>query len=183
MPAGALRAGTGMSGGGAAAIYALGPVAEIDRDTFRAAMGLLPTGVTVVTAIGPNGRSGATASAVGSLSLEPMLMLVCLDRDSRTLRSVQEAGRFGIDVLAADQEAVARQFSTKLDEPAKWQGVEWSERDGIPALDGSALWLGCELQDVVMGGDHVILTGAVADLEARDGEPLIHHRGAYRGLG
>jgi flavin reductase (DIM6/NTAB) family NADH-FMN oxidoreductase RutF len=157
-------------------------MAEIDRDSFRTAMGLLPTGVTVVTAIGPNGRSGATASAVGSLSLEPMLMLVCLDRGSRTLRSVQGAGRFGIDVLAADQESVARQFSTKLDEAEKWQGIEWSERDGIPSLAGSVLWVGCELLDVLIGGDHVILTGAVADLEAGDGEPLIHHRGAYRGL-
>jgi 3-hydroxy-9,10-secoandrosta-1,3,5(10)-triene-9,17-dione monooxygenase reductase component len=156
---------------------------EIDKDAFRAAMGLLPTGVTVVTAIGPNGRSGATASAVGSLSLEPMLMLVCLDRGSRTLRSVQEAGRFGIDVLAADQEQVARQFSTKLDEAEKWDGVDWSERDGIPALSGSVLWVGCELQDVLMGGDHVILTGAVADLDARGGEPLLHHLGSYRGLG
>ena len=156
---------------------------EIDTEAFRAAMGLLPTGVTVVTAIGPHGRSGATASAVGSLSLEPMLMLVCLDRDSRTLRSVQEAGRFGIDALAADQAPVARQFSTKLDEAEKWQGIDWAERDGIPSLAGSVLWVGCELQDVLMGGDHVILTGAVADLEARDGEPLIHHRGAYRGLG
>jgi flavin reductase (DIM6/NTAB) family NADH-FMN oxidoreductase RutF len=164
MLAGALRAGT-------------------DKESFRAAMGLLPTGVTVVTAIGPNGRSGATASAVGSLSLEPMLMLVCLDRGSRTLRSVQEAGRFGIDVLAADQEPVARQFSTKLDEPEKWEGVDWGERDGIPSLAGSVLWVGCELQDVLIGGDHVILTGAVADLDARGGEPLIHHRGAYRGLG
>lgn len=158
-------------------------MAEIDRDSFRAATGLLPTGVTVVTAIGPNGRSGATASAVGSLSLEPMLMLVCLDRGSRTLRSVQEAGRFGIDVLAADQEQVAHQFSTKLDEAEKWQGIEWSERDGMPSLAGSVLWVGCELQDVLMGGDHVILTGAVADLDARDGEPLIHHHGSYRGLG
>ena len=146
-------------------------------------MGLLPTGVTVVTAISPKGRSGATASAVGSLSLEPMLMLVCLDRASRTLRSVQEAGRFGIDVLGADQEAVARQFSTKLDEPDKWEGVEWAERDGIPALDGTVLWVGCELQDVLIGGDHVILTGAVTALESRGGEPLIHYRGAYRGLG
>jgi len=145
-------------------------------------MGLLPTGVTVVTAIGPNGRSGATASAVGSLSLDPMLMLVCLDRASRTLRSVQEAGRFGINVLGAGQEAVARQFSTKLDEAEKWAGVESAERDGIPALGGTVLWIGCELQDVLMGGDHVILTGAVADLEARGGDPLVHHRGAYRGL-
>src|SRR5438445_5609129 len=98
-------------------------MAEIDRDSFREAMGLLPTGVTVVTAIGPRGRSGATASAVGSLSLDPMLMLVCLDRGSRTLRSVEEAGRFGIDVLAAEQEPIARKFSTKADEPEKWEGV------------------------------------------------------------
>jgi flavin reductase (DIM6/NTAB) family NADH-FMN oxidoreductase RutF len=136
-----------------------------------------------VSAIGPNGRSGATASAVGSLSLEPMLMLVCLDRGSRTLRSVQEAGRFGIDVLAADQEQVARQLSTKVDEAQKWEGIEWSERDGMPSLAGSVLWVGCDLQDLLMGGDHVILTGAVTDLEARDGEPLIHHRGSYRSLG
>ena len=139
----------------------------IDKDSFRAAMGMLPTGVTVVTALGPNGRSGATASAVGSLSLDP----------------VQEAGRFGIDVLGAGQEKVARQFSTKLDEGRKWEGVEVSERDGIPALAGSVLWVACELQDVLMGGDHVILTGAVIDLEARGGEPLVHHRGAYRALG
>jgi flavin reductase (DIM6/NTAB) family NADH-FMN oxidoreductase RutF len=156
---------------------------EIDTDSFRSAVGLLPTGVTVVTAIGPNGRSGATASAVGSLSLEPMLMLVCLDRGSRTLRSVQEAGRFGINVLAAGQEPVARQFSTKLEEADKWEGIEAGERDGIPALEGTVLWIGCELQDVLMGGDHVILTGAVADLEARGGEPLVHHLGAYRALG
>jgi flavin reductase (DIM6/NTAB) family NADH-FMN oxidoreductase RutF len=146
-------------------------------------MGMLPTGVTVVTALGPNGRSGATASAVASLSLEPMLMLACLDRGSRTLRSAQEAGRFGIDVLGAGQEEIARQFSSKLDEPRKWDGIEASERDGVPALAGSILWIACELQDVLMGGDHVILTGAVIDLEARGGEPLVHHGGAYRALG
>jgi flavin reductase (DIM6/NTAB) family NADH-FMN oxidoreductase RutF len=158
-------------------------VAEIDTDSFRAALGVLPTGVTVVTAVGPKGHSGATTSAVASLSLEPKLILACLDRGSRTLRSVQEAGRFGVNVLSAEQEPVARQFSTKLDELEKWQGIEASERDGIPLLTGSLLWLGCELQDVLMGGDHVILTGAVFDLEAHDGEPLIHHRGTYRGLG
>src|SRR2546430_9626855 len=105
-------------------------MAEIDRDSFREAMGLLPTGVTVVTAIGPNGRSGATASAVGSLSLEPTLILVCLDRGSRTLRSVQEAGRFGGDVPAAHQEPTPRQFSTQAAEPHKREGLEWTEREG-----------------------------------------------------
>lgn len=158
-------------------------MANVDKDSFRAAMGMLPTGVTVVTATGPNGRSGATASAVGSLSLEPMLMLACLDRGSRTLRSVQEAGRFGIDVLSAGQEEIARRFSTKLDEAEKWEGIDSSERGGIPVLAGTVLWVACELQDVLMGGDHVILTGAVIDLDARGGEPLVHHGGAYRALG
>jgi 3-hydroxy-9,10-secoandrosta-1,3,5(10)-triene-9,17-dione monooxygenase reductase component len=176
------RTPAGLGGGGVAAIYARA-VAAIDRDSFRAAMGLLPTGVTVVTALGPNGRAGATASAVGSLSLEPMLMLACLDRGSRTLRTAQEAGRFGIDVLAAQQQDVARQFSTKLDEDGKWRGVGWSDRGGIPALDETVLWVGCELQDVLMGGDHVILTGAVVGLDTRGGEPLVHHRGSYRALG
>ena len=158
-------------------------MAEIDKDAFREAMGQLPTGVTVVTAMTPRGRSGATASAVGSLSLDPMLVLICLDRGSRTLRSVQEAGRFGVNVLASDQEAVARQFATKRDEAGKWDGIQSSVRDEIPSLWGSVLWIACELQDVLMGGDHVILTGAVIDVEAGAGEPLIHHRGKYRPLG
>ena len=158
-------------------------MAEIDKEAFREAMGQLPTGVTVVTAMTARGRSGATASAVGSLSLDPMLVLVCLDRGSRTLRSVQEAGRFGVNVLAADQEAVARQFATKRDEAGKWDGIQSSVRDEIPSLWGSVLWVACELQDVLMGGDHVILTGAVIDVEAGAGQPLIHHRGKYRPLG
>ena len=158
-------------------------MAEIDKEAFREAMGQLPTGVTVVTAMTARGRSGATASAVGSLSLDPMLVLVCLDRGSRTLRSVQEAGRFGVNVLAADQEAVARQFATKRDEAGKWDGIQSSVRDDIPSLSGSVLWVACELQDVLMGGDHVILTGAVIDVEAGAGQPLIHHRGKYRPLG
>jgi flavin reductase (DIM6/NTAB) family NADH-FMN oxidoreductase RutF len=157
-------------------------VAEIDKDAFREAMGQLPTGVTVVTAMTARGRSGATASAVGSLSLDPMLVLVCLDRGSRTLRSVQEAGRFGLNVLAADQEPVARQFATKRDEAGKWEGIQSSVRDEIPALSGAVLWVACDLQDVLMGGDHVILTGAVIDVEAGECQPLIHHRGKYRAL-
>jgi flavin reductase (DIM6/NTAB) family NADH-FMN oxidoreductase RutF len=159
------------------------PSGEIDTADFRSAMSLMPTAVTVVTAIGPNGPSGATANAVSSLSLEPMLMLACLDRGSRTLRSVQEAGRFGVNVLSAEQEAVARQFATKVAEPEKWDGVEWSERGGVPAIAGALVWVGCGLLDVLMGGDHVIVTGDVVGLDSRDADPLLFHRGAYRPLG
>jgi 3-hydroxy-9,10-secoandrosta-1,3,5(10)-triene-9,17-dione monooxygenase reductase component len=155
----------------------------VERDEFRAAMGLLPTGVTVVTAAGPEGPAGATANAVGSLSLDPMLMLACLDRGSRTLLAVQGANRFGVNVLSADQEAVARAFSTKAPVADKWQGIESAELSGVPAIDGALVSVACELQDVIAGGDHVIVTGIVLDLRAREGEPLLFHRGAYLPLG
>ena len=150
---------------------------------FRNAMAALPTGVTVVSAAGPDGPAGATANAVSSLSIEPMLMLACLDRGSRTLLAVQAANRFGISVLHTGQEQLARSFATKAPVADKWRGVAWSERDGIPAIDGALAWIACDLRDVIAGGDHVIVTGEVTDLESGEGEPLVFHRGAYRPLG
>ena len=146
-------------------------------------MRLLPTGVTVVTAVGQRGPSGLTANAVASLSLDPPLMLACLDRDSRTLRAVEQSGRFGINVLAADQAEVARTFATKLEMHQKWEGIAWGERDGIPALEGVVAWVACELRDVLAGGDHVIVTGVVLDVTVDDGDPLVFYQGGYMGLG
>ncbi|HXR29843.1 MAG TPA: flavin reductase family protein [Solirubrobacterales bacterium] len=146
-------------------------------------MAKLPTGVTVVSAGGPGGPAGATANAVCSLSIEPMLMLACLDRGSRTLLAVQGANHFGISVLHTGQEEIARSFATKAPVPDKWRGISWSERDGIPAIDDSLLWIACELRDVVAAGDHVIVTGEVRDLASGEGEPLIFSEGEYRPLG
>jgi flavin reductase (DIM6/NTAB) family NADH-FMN oxidoreductase RutF len=146
-------------------------------------MANLPTGVTVVTAGGRDGPAGATANAVCSLSIEPMLMLACLDRGSRTLLAVQAADRFGVSVLHAGQEALARSFASKAPVAAKWDGVGWTDRDGVPAIDGAIVWLACDLRDVVSAGDHVIVTGEVTDLEASDGDPLVFHRSEYRPLG
>ena len=158
-------------------------MSEVETEQFRAAMALLPTGVTVVTATGSDGPAGATASAVASLSLEPMLMLACLDRGSRTLRAVQAANRFGVNVLAAGQDEVARAFSSKAPVACKWDGIDWVDRAGVPAISGSLVWVACELQDVIAGGDHVIVTGEVQELETGDaGDPLLFHRGRYRGL-
>jgi 3-hydroxy-9,10-secoandrosta-1,3,5(10)-triene-9,17-dione monooxygenase reductase component len=155
---------------------------HVDPDALRNAMTRFPTGVTVVSAIGPAGPAGATANAVASLSLEPPMMLACLDLGSRTLIAVEQARTFCVNVLAADQADVARRFSTKDPHPAKWDGIEWSERAGAPAIEGSAIWLGCELVDVHDGGDHVIVTGTVVELQADDGAPLIFHDGEYRPL-
>jgi flavin reductase (DIM6/NTAB) family NADH-FMN oxidoreductase RutF len=153
-----------------------------DPASFRAAMGTLPTGVTVVAAAGPDGPAGATANAVCSLSIEPMLMLACLDRGSRTLLAVQAANRFGISVLHAGQEELARAFASKAPVPDKWTGVAWSERDGVPAIDDALVFVGCELRDVIAGGDHVIVTGEVTALETSEGDPLVFHSGDYRPL-
>jgi flavin reductase (DIM6/NTAB) family NADH-FMN oxidoreductase RutF len=158
------------------------PESPPDPARFRAAMGLLPTGVTVVSASGADGPAGATANAVCSLSLEPMLMLACLDRGSRTLLAVQAANRFGVSVLHAGQEEIARSFATKAPVAEKWTGVAWSERDGIPAIDGALVWIGCDLRDVIAGGDHVIVTGEVRDLAAGEGDPLVFSDGEYRPL-
>jgi flavin reductase (DIM6/NTAB) family NADH-FMN oxidoreductase RutF len=145
-------------------------------------MAMLPTGVTIVSAAGPEGPAGATANAVCSLSIEPMLMLACLDRGSRTLLAVQAANHFGISVLHDGQEPIARAFATKAPVAEKWDGVAWSERDGLPAIDDSLSWIACELRDVVAAGDHVIVTGEVRDLATAEGTPLVFHGGKYRPL-
>ena len=155
---------------------------QVAPETLRDAMARFPTGVTVVTAVGPSGPAGATANAVVSLSLEPPMMLACLDLGSRTLVAVEHARIFGINVLAGDQADVARRFSTKDPHPEKWDGIGWSERAGVPTIEGAATWLACELAEVHDGGDHSIVTGAVIELEAGGGEPLLFLDGDYRPL-
>ncbi len=154
----------------------------VSPEEFRIALSAYATGVTVVTAIGSHGPSGATANAVTSLSLDPPMMLACLDRGSRTLTSVRAQGRFGVNALAAGQAKLARRFSAKDPEPEKWDGVGWSERLDLPRLDGCLLWVACELRDLIDGGDHLILTGNVIEADSSDGEPLLFHHGEYRDL-
>jgi flavin reductase (DIM6/NTAB) family NADH-FMN oxidoreductase RutF len=149
---------------------------------LRAAMALVPTAVTVVSALGPEGPAGATANAVTSLSLEPPLMLACFDRGSRTLGFARESGRFGISVLRADHAEQARMFATKSPHEEKWRDVPWTERDGVPILDEALLWTSCGLEQVHDAGDHVIAVGAIVGLGVDAGEPLVFHRGDYRGL-
>lgn len=152
-------------------------------DEFRRALAHLPTGVTVVSAPGPSGPLGATANAVTSLSLDPPLMLACLDLGSRTLGAIRSEGRFGISVLGAGQESVARAFATKAPHAEKWADVPWAERARVPILDGVPLWIACELRETHEAGDHVILVGSVVDLGDEGGDPLVFHAGAYRAPG
>ena len=99
---------------------------NVEPRRFRDVIGNFATGVTVVTTSGPAGPVGMTMNAVCSLSLDPLLLLVCFDNGARTLRVVREQRRFGVNVLAAGQEDLARLFASKAPEPAKFAGVRYT---------------------------------------------------------
>lgn len=149
---------------------------------FRSAMALVPTPVTVVTAPGDAGPAGATANAVASLSLDPPLMLVCLDDRSRTLGALRAEGKFAVNVLSAAGEEDARTFATTAPHAEKWEGVPSTERSGVPVMDDALVWVVCELRDLLDGGDHTIVTGAVIELGTSEGRPLVFLEGEYRPL-
>lgn len=155
---------------------------EVRPSQFRAVMGRFATGVTVVTATGPEGPVGMTANAITSLSLDPLLLLVCFDQGARTLRVVRETRAFGVNVLAEGQEELAGLFASKAPEAEKFGGVAHELRDGLPVLAAAHAWIGCRLQDLLPGGDHVIGIGAVTAAETGGGEPLVWHGGRYGGF-
>jgi flavin reductase (DIM6/NTAB) family NADH-FMN oxidoreductase RutF len=155
---------------------------EPDAAAYRTAISHFATGVTVVTSAGSEGPSGLTANAVCSVSLEPLLMLVCLERDSRTLASVRQSGKLAVNILAEQQEPLARVFATKRPEAEKFEGVGYREVDGVPVLDDVVAWLTGDLHDLVDGGDHVIGVAAVKSVQSNGGEPLVYYRSGYHSL-
>lgn len=154
----------------------------VSPEQLRSAMSRFPTGVTVITALTGDGPSGLAANAVTSLSLDPPLMLACVDRGSRTLRALEEAGRFGVNVLGGEFADLAVNFGRKLPTAEKWLEVGWADEDAVPVLDAAIVAIGCELRDVISGGDHMIVTGEVRSVIEREGEPLLFHEGSYRPL-
>ena len=153
----------------------------VEPRRFRDVMGHFATGVTVVTATGANGPVGMTATAVCSLSLDPVLLLVCFANGARTLRVIRETERFGVNVLAEGQEPLAARFASKATpEAEKFAGVQHTVHEGIPVIEGTIAWVGCTLEQLIPGGDHTIGIGAVIAAErATERDPLIWYRGEY----
>lgn len=150
---------------------------------YRDTIGRVPTGVTIVTSTGPDGPAGMTTNAVTSLSLDPLLLIVCFEQRSRTLDVVRASRRFGVNVLRAGDEELAAVFASKRVGPEKFEALtehRWSELHGVPVLDRALAWVACELRELLPGGDHEIGIGEVVGTGAHeDGEPLVFHRGAY----
>jgi flavin reductase (DIM6/NTAB) family NADH-FMN oxidoreductase RutF len=162
---------------------------------YREAIGHFATGVAVVTAYGEEvpaemtaadsvdataaGPAGMTANALCSLSLDPLLLLVCFAQSARTLPLVRVTERFAVNVLRHEQHMLSGVFASKLPEHEKFEGVPWHLHEGAPVLDEALAWLVCELRETHAGGDHTICVGSVIDLHYARGIPLVWYRGRY----
>lgn len=155
-----------------------------DVDHFRRAMGRFATGVTVVTTRTRDLDHAMTASALTSVSLEPLLLLVCVEREARFHDAVVEAGIWGISVLASHDRAVADWLATRgrplhgqLDRIAHHPGPE----TGVALLDGALSTFECRTTSVHPAGDHSIVVGEVVSVTtaAHPGEALVYYRGRY----
>jgi flavin reductase (DIM6/NTAB) family NADH-FMN oxidoreductase RutF len=151
-------------------------------ELFREVFGRFGTGVAVITSSGPSGSGGMTANALCSLSLEPLLALVCFENQARTLPIVRDSGRFAVNVLSQEQEDLAGVFASKLPESEKLDGVPHRFEDGVPVIQGSLAWATCELRELIAGGDHTIAIGEVQAMGLGAGEPLLWFAGGYHTL-
>ena len=152
----------------------------VGQEKFRKIMGHFATGVTVVTACSRKGEAvGLTVNAFTSVSLDPVLVLVCLHRESSAHDPLLESGYFAINVLDRSQEHLGVRFAEAEDED-RFLGLDTITGPmGSPILSGSMAWLECRVKDVIPGGDHSIVLGEVVEGEALGGEPLMFFRGGF----
>ena len=154
----------------------------ITKDEFRTALGRFASGVTVVTTRDAEHKpQGLTVSAFTSLSLDPPLVLICIDNKSGSHSAFLKSGAFVVNLLADDQESLSRHFASKT--PDKFAGVVY--REGInrmPVLEGALANLECRLVRAHEGGDHTIFIGEIETTTIRGGQPLLYFQGKYARL-
>lgn len=153
-------------------------LAEVDPTAFRHVVGHLASGVTVITTSDPYGDHGMTASSVTSLSMEPPMMLICLNRAAPTSAAVSRAGAYAVNVLGLGHETLAQQFAAPSKD--KFRGVSVARGAlGLPLLGDALAHIECRVVEEVTGGSHTIFLGRVAQATARDGQPLTYFRGGF----
>ncbi|MHB8683481.1 MAG: flavin reductase family protein [Dehalococcoidia bacterium] len=153
---------------------------------FRAIVGHLPTGVTVITTAAGEEMQGMTANAVTALSLDPVLVLICVDKGTHTHRVLEEGRVFAVNILAEHQEEVSRLFARRAEpEIGSLRGQRLVlGATGAPILEDCLAFLECRVAYVHDGGDHSIFLGEVVDGRVvQDARPLVFFRGRYHGLG
>jgi flavin reductase (DIM6/NTAB) family NADH-FMN oxidoreductase RutF len=152
-----------------------------DESLFREAIGHFATGVTVVTTIHEGRPAGMTASAVASLSLDPVLLLVCVDNRLATHRAIEASRRFVVNVLGEGQQELALHFARSA--PDKFEGVALREGSELPVLEEAIAHFICDVHERFHGGDHSIFTGLVRECGAvRGRRPLLYFRSGFGSL-
>jgi Conserved protein/domain typically associated with flavoprotein oxygenases, DIM6/NTAB family len=151
----------------------------ISKDEFRSALGRFASGVTIVTTKTKEDKPiGITVSAFASVSLEPPLILVCIDKRASVHDILEEGHPFSVNILAEDQEILSRRFASK--EPDRFAGIGYTEGEaGVPILNGALAAIECRVAHSYSGGDHTIIVGEVERIDVTDGKPLAYFRGGY----
>lgn len=154
----------------------------IERNELRRVMGHFATGVTIITTVSRDGVPfGLTANAFTSVSLDPPLLLISVDKKAESYRCFEESKVFTVNVLSDEQESLSRKFAVSGGD--KFQGVAYRMgANGVPILDGALAYLECKLYAVYDGGDHTIFLGEIDEAETREVKPLLFYRGGYRAL-
>jgi flavin reductase (DIM6/NTAB) family NADH-FMN oxidoreductase RutF len=154
----------------------------IDQDSFRAVLGRFASGVTVVTALDRSGHDqGMTVSAFCSLSLDPPLILFCVDHTASMYESLKTVPGFIVNILSENQEPLARRFSGP--DPNRFDGIGFARGvSGVAILDDVLGYLECKRVAVHPGGDHSIYVGEVEVARSKEGRPLLYYRGGYAQL-
>jgi flavin reductase (DIM6/NTAB) family NADH-FMN oxidoreductase RutF len=153
-----------------------------DPAELRRVFGTFPSGVTAIAALVNGQPVGLAASSFTSVSLDPALVSVCVAHSSTTWPILGRAARFGVSVLAAEQERACEQLSAR--DGDRFSALRWrSTDDGAVLLDDAVAWLDCSIYTVVRAGDHDIVVFRVHDLDAdHDVMPLVFHAGRFRRL-
>ena len=159
----------------------------VTQSDFRKALGSFATGVTVITVDHEGDVHGMTANAFTSVSLDPLLVLVCVDHKARTHAHLQAKKRFGVNILAENQQAISEYYArpTATHQRAEQEAGARFDRTthGTPVLHGALAYLECRLHSAEDAGDHTIFIAEVEDVVVRAGDPLLFFRGNYRKIG
>ena len=151
----------------------------IDDAQFKHALSHFASGITIVTTEHEGTDYGLTVASFASLSLSPPLVLVCISKSSSSHEPIVESGKFGVSILASDQEAVSGRFASRGGD--KFAGLDVRRGTlGVPLVGNALATLECRVRDQVVGGDHSIFIGEVVDTQTREGAPLLYFRAAYR---
>ena len=154
-----------------------------NSDLFRQAWGSFATGVSLITTVEEGGAvHGMTANGIASVSLDPMLAMVCVGHSAKTFPILEASGKFGINILAEDQKAIGEYYAKSDNSEDKSPATFKLTGTGTPFLTGSLASMDCRVVNAHVEGDHTVFIGQVSEIEVAKGSPLLFYGGKWMTL-